>query len=103
VAEGTPEGLKSELRGDSVQVEFAEPQTPERVLAAVDSVSLVHDVVVEGSGMRARAVSGAAAVPALLGALDAARIQAKEVRVARPSLDDVYLRHTGRSFSEADK
>jgi hypothetical protein len=25
------------------------------------------------------------------------------VFVARPSLDDVYLRHAGRSFSSADK
>jgi ABC-2 type transport system ATP-binding protein len=25
------------------------------------------------------------------------------VTVSRPSLDDVYLRHTGRAFSEADE
>ena len=25
------------------------------------------------------------------------------VKVSRPSLDDVYLRHTGRAFSDADE
>jgi ABC-2 type transport system ATP-binding protein len=25
------------------------------------------------------------------------------VTVARPSLDDVYLRHTGRAFADADR
>jgi len=41
-------------------------------------------------------------VPGLLQALEAHGIAVASVTVARPSLDDVYLRHTGRTFSEAD-
>ena len=46
--------------------------------------------------LRARADSGARAVPAVLAALDEAGIAVASVTVARPSLDDVYLRHAGR-------
>jgi ABC-2 type transport system ATP-binding protein len=45
---------------------------------------------------------GASAVPAVLAALEKESIDVAAVTVARPSLDDVYLRHTGRSFAAAE-
>jgi ABC-2 type transport system ATP-binding protein len=102
VVEGTPEQLKSELFGDSVYVEFPALEEEARVIAALHSLDGIREVALEGAGMRARADKGATAVPAILAALECAGIRAASVRVARPSLDDVYLRHTGRSFSEAD-
>jgi ABC-2 type transport system ATP-binding protein len=38
----------------------------------------------------------------VLAALDQAGVAVAAVTVARPSLDDVYLRHAGRRFAEAD-
>jgi ABC-2 type transport system ATP-binding protein len=38
-------------------------------------------------------------VPAVLAGLEAAGLVPASVTVARPSLDDVYLRHTGRAFA----
>lgn len=49
-----------------------------------------------------RADDGARAVPAVLSALDAHEIAVASVTVARPSLDDVYLRFAGRSFAAAE-
>ncbi|ERK70646.1 hypothetical protein N136_03009, partial [Leifsonia aquatica ATCC 14665] len=40
-------------------------------------------------------------LPLALGALEAAAIAVASATVARPSLDDVYLRHTGRTFTRA--
>ena len=48
--------------------------------------------------MRARARNGATAMPPALAALEAAGVSVASVTMARPSLDDVYLRHAGRSF-----
>jgi len=42
-------------------------------------------------------------VPTLLTALDEAGVSVTSVTVARPSLDDVYLRFAGRTFSEAGR
>jgi len=41
-------------------------------------------------------------LPAMITALESGGARVASVRVTRPSLDDVYLRHTGRTFSEAD-
>jgi Xaa-Pro dipeptidase len=40
--------------------------------------------------------------PPMLAALEARGIEVASVSVARPSLDDVYLRHTGRTFDKAE-
>jgi ABC-2 type transport system ATP-binding protein len=100
VVEGEPEELKSELRGDTVHVELATPSaTALSVLAAVPGV---REPVADGVRLRARADSGARAVPAVLSALDDAGVAVASVTVARPSLDDVYLRHVGRTFRDEE-
>jgi ABC-2 type transport system ATP-binding protein len=98
VVEGTPEELKSELRGDAVHVELAAASDGPAAQGALSRVSGLRDVGVDGPSLRARADSGARAVPAVLAALDGAGVEVASVTVARPSLDDVYLRYAGRTF-----
>jgi ABC-2 type transport system ATP-binding protein len=102
VAEGSPEQLKADLRGDAIQVELVAPESNGRVPAALERIDGVHEVILAGTEVRARADRGPARVPAVLAALDAAGVQVAAVSVARPSLDDVYLRYAGRSFQDAD-
>ena len=102
VAGGTPEDLKSELRGDAINVELAF-RANGAVEAALAPLGGIRELVVEGTTLRARADEGARAVPLVLGALEAGGVEVASVTVARPSLDDVYLRHTGRSFEEAER
>ncbi|MDT4929784.1 MAG: type transport system ATP-binding protein [Pseudonocardiales bacterium] len=98
IVEGTPEELKSELRGDTVHVELTAAAA--RALPVLERVAGLREIAAEGSRLRARADSGARAVPAVLAALDGAGVDVTSVTVARPSLDDVYLRHVGRAFEE---
>jgi len=72
-------------------------------VSSLDALQGVRDVVVEGRLLHARADNGARMVPVVLAALEAAGIGVASVTVARPSLDDVYLRHAGRAFSDADQ
>jgi ABC-2 type transport system ATP-binding protein len=101
VAKGAPDELKRELRGDAIHVELAE-NVNGRVDAALAHVGGVREVAVEGRLLRARAEDGARAVPSVLGALESHGLGVASVRVARPSLDDVYLRYTGRTFGAAE-
>jgi len=102
VATGSPEGLKGQLRGDVVQVELPADADAGLVRSVLAGLPEVRDVVIAGRNVSARSDDGAAAVPVVLGALQRARINALSVAVARPSLDDVYLRHTGRRYSESE-
>jgi ABC-2 type transport system ATP-binding protein len=97
VAGGSPERLKAELRGDSIHVELAFAANG-AVQAALQPLPGIRELVVEGMSLRARADEGARSVPAVLAALEAGGIDVASVTVSRPSLDDVYLRHAGRSF-----
>jgi ABC-2 type transport system ATP-binding protein len=97
VAGGSPERLKAELRGDSIHVELGFAANG-AVHAALDPLPGIRELVIEGSSLHARADEGARAVPVVLGALEAGGIDVASVTVSRPSLDDVYLRHAGRSF-----
>jgi len=101
VASGTPDELKGQLRGDAVQVELPGDADAGLARAVLAGLPEVRDVVIAGRSVSARSDDGAAAVPVVLGALQRAGIYAASVAVARPSLDDVYLRHTGRRYSES--
>jgi ABC-2 type transport system ATP-binding protein len=100
VVEGTPEELKRQLRGETVQVEVEEDDVATG-LAALSRLAGLTDLTADGTTLRARADGGAGAVPAVLGALADAGLGVTSVTVGRPSLDDVYLRHVGRSFEVA--
>jgi ABC-2 type transport system ATP-binding protein len=102
VASGTPDELKRELHGDAIHVELA-AQSNGAVHTALARVAGINDVALDGRVLRARADDGGRAVPAVLQALEVQRVEVASVRVARPSLDDVYLKHTGRTFEEADR
>ena len=102
VAAGTPEELKSALEGDALHFELAEASEAAAV-AALGRVDGVTEVSAEGRLVRARARNGATAMPPALAALEAAGVSVTSVTMARPSLDDVYLRHAGRSFREAEE
>ncbi|MFJ9902904.1 ATP-binding cassette domain-containing protein [Streptomyces sp. NPDC101152] len=104
VVEGTPDSLKGELRGDAVHLQLREAvgEAGRTLLdGALHGLPGVHEVLVEGRRISVRADDGAAAVPALLAALERAGVTVAAATVARPSLDDVYLRYAGRRFSEA--
>ena len=103
VTEGSPDELKGQLHGDSVHIELAGQAGPERVLAALSPVAAIREVRVDGGRLTARADDGATALPAVLAALDGAGLPVLAAAVARPSLDDVYLRHAGRRFDDADQ
>jgi ABC-2 type transport system ATP-binding protein len=102
VVEGTPEELKSSLRGEAVEVELANGRADDAaaIVAALDGV---HEASTEGRRLRSRVASGARAIPTILSALEAQGIAVDAVTSHRPSLDDVYLHYTGREFAAEDE
>jgi len=99
--EGTPDSLKSELHGDTIHVELATPAEAVAATSVVGGLPGLSEVVADGTALRARSLGGARAVPGVFAALDDAGLAVVSATVARPSLDDVYRRHVGRTFDAA--
>jgi ABC-2 type transport system ATP-binding protein len=102
VVRGTPEALKRGLSGDAVAVELAERRDVDDAARVLDALPGVRELTRTSGVLRARVDDGAVALPEVMAALDAASLRLAAVTVARPSLDDVYLRYAGRAFGSAD-
>ncbi|WP_026924240.1 daunorubicin resistance protein DrrA family ABC transporter ATP-binding protein [Glycomyces arizonensis] len=107
VAEGTPTALKKEVAGDVVAIGVNERHDEARaMLDAKDFVREVEagepDPATGTAVMRLYVDDGSTALPELLRALDGAGIAAASIELHRPSLDDVFLKQTGRSLREEE-
>jgi len=102
VTTGTPDELKRAQRGDALQIELVETPEGDAALERLGRIEGLSELTLEGRMLRARALDGATAVPLALAALESGGHRVGAVAMSRPSLDDVYLRYAGRSFTEAD-
>jgi ABC-2 type transport system ATP-binding protein len=98
VAEGTADTLKRQVAGDVITLGVDGDH--ERVLATVRDQAFVREASSEDELIRLYVDQGETAVPQILRILDGAGLRARTITLARPSLDDVFLRQTGRSLRE---
>ncbi|MGD0167713.1 MAG: ATP-binding cassette domain-containing protein [Gaiellaceae bacterium] len=103
VATGSPEELKAELEGDTIHVELREDAADGKIRAALEGIRGIRRLDHDVKCLRARVDHGATAVPLVLQALESKGLAVDSVTVSRPSLDDVYMRYTGREFARADE
>jgi len=64
---------------------------------------VIRVAIVTVSDKASRGERADAGGPAIRETLEANGVAVAAVTVARPSLDDVYLRYAGRSFSQAEE
>ncbi len=98
VAEGTADELKRQVAGDVVTVGVDGDR--EVVLATLREQPYVREANAEEELIRLYVDHGETAVPQVLRLLDAAGLTARSISLTRPSLDDVFLRQTGRSLRD---
>jgi ABC-2 type transport system ATP-binding protein len=98
VAEGTADELKRQVAGDVITLGV--DGAVEHVLAAVRTQPFVREASGDDEVVRLYVDQGDTAVPQLLRVLDRAGLTARTITLSRPSLDDVFLRQTGRSLRE---
>ena len=98
VTEGTPSDLKRQIAGDVVTLSLG--GEAERGLLLLRAQPFVREAVAEDGVLRLTVERGESAMPAILRLLDGAGLELNEIALTRPSLDDVFLRQTGRSLRE---
>jgi ABC-2 type transport system ATP-binding protein len=95
VAEGTPERLKAEMGHDVVSVSLngADLAATEAALAGLAGL---ERLVAEPDALALYVEDGASSIAEIVRRLDGDRVHVGAISVARPSLDDVFLKATGR-------
>jgi ABC-2 type transport system ATP-binding protein len=101
VAQGSPEDLKASVGADVVTVRVGDKDgVLQRATEAVRSVSGLEDVRVVDDSIVVYVRDGKSAVAPVVLALDERSVPVEEITLARPSLDDVFLRTTGKHLEE---
>ncbi|MBO4272264.1 ATP-binding cassette domain-containing protein [Microbispora triticiradicis] len=98
VARGTPEELKKEVAGDVVTLRLEDTDAARKLL---DAQPYVKEVRSEPGVVRAYLDDGEHGLMHMLRTLEENGMGIRSVSLERATLDDVFLKHTGRSLRDA--
>ena len=114
VAEGAPKTLKDEMGDDVVRIMLASSgghdggghdrsaseELYEKALSLTSGQSYVSGSSLDEDGLVVNVRDGDASAPALLKLLIENDMEVARLAVSRPTLDDVFLKHTGRTIRQ---
>ena len=110
VAQGSPSELKSEIGADRITLGFenGNPGTgslKDKAKQILGSLGGITQIVDSDEGIVIYAKNGGFLVPDIVRAFDSAEVKLSSIGVSSPTLDDVFLKHTGRRIrpEEIDK
>lgn len=102
---GSPRQLKQELGGDVIALRFTEnaQSVDQQIGAACDvlrDAPFLMNLDRFDEGVNVYAQDGGAVVPEVLRLLDSAGLHVAQLSLTSPSLDDVFLKHTGHKIRD---
>jgi ABC-2 type transport system ATP-binding protein len=100
---GTPEQLKDSVGGDTIAFSFASEDNAKKAESLLKGQVNFEQIRLSNSSVHLTIKNGERAMPDLLRLLDGYNLQVQGVMLSRPSLDDVFLKYTGRSLREDGK
>ena len=101
VTEGTTGQLKAEIGADVIRIALPDNGNNgvrDAAIAALRGLPTIRETQAWEEGLVAYATSGPATIPQIVRRLDEAHVGIRELTFSAPSLDDVFLKHTGRKM-----
>jgi ABC-2 type transport system ATP-binding protein len=105
VAEGTPRTLKQQVAGDAIVISLRQDDdhgAAEQAVPVLRSQPYVRELAADHGQVRLYVDDGGTALPQLIRLLDSRGIGIRSISMSEPTLDDVFLRQTGRSLRDED-
>ncbi|HEY7011906.1 MAG TPA: ATP-binding cassette domain-containing protein [Streptosporangiaceae bacterium] len=111
VADGTPRALKQQVAGDAIVISLraddhgagiqrAGNDGAERAAPVLRAEPYVRELTADDGQVRLYVDDGGTALPQLIRLLDSRGIGIRSISMSEPTLDDVFLRQTGRSLRD---
>jgi ABC-2 type transport system ATP-binding protein len=103
IVEGTPAELKSNVGGDLVVLAFSSEAAAHEAEMLLKKKMRAKEIKAERNSVHLYIKNGEHVMPGMLRLLDAKRLDVQNVTLSKPSLDDVFLKYTGRSLREDER
>jgi ABC-2 type transport system ATP-binding protein len=100
---GTPTELKSNVGGDMIDLTFPSEETARRAETLLTENMQLEEIQSKNNSLHLCTKNGGNMMPDLLRSLDARNLEVQTIMFSRPSLDDVFLKYTGRSLREDER
>ena len=100
VAFGTPSVLKKQISGEIITIGMQKNFHEQAIALFGSQKEFLREIRSETQELRLSVDRGAASLPHILRLLDSAQIQFETIHMSLPSLNDVFLKKTGRSLRE---
>ena len=108
VAEGTPRALKQQVAGDAIVISLRQDDdhgagdhgAAEQAVPVLRGEPYVRELSADDGQVRLYVDDGGTALPELIRLLDSRGIGIRSISMSEPTLDDVFLRQTGRSLRD---
>jgi ABC-2 type transport system ATP-binding protein len=111
IAEGTPAELKAKIGADSITIRFKADdldgcEKARKLLSKlpdVDTVGQCGSGVVSENGLTIMTKNGAEMIAKIVRTLDDARIPLEQLNLSVPTLDEVFLKLTGKTLNVIER
>jgi ABC-2 type transport system ATP-binding protein len=103
IVSGTPAELKSNIGGDMIDFTFASEEIARNAETLLTNKIEVEEIQAKSNSLHLRTRNGGNMMPELLRSLDAKNLEVQTIMFSRSSLDDVFLKYTGRSLREDER
>lgn len=100
VAQGSPNQLKSDIGADTVLFGFTTEQIAQKAKELLAKQVQTVKVQVKDNFVYLYIQDGERLLPNILRLMDTNDLEVQSIAISKPSLDDVFLKHTGRSLRE---
>jgi ABC-2 type transport system ATP-binding protein len=103
IVTGTPGELKNNVGGDTIVLSFSSEEIARNAETLLKEKVQVEKIQTNNYSVYLNIKDGERMLPDLLRSLDTKNLVAQSMMLSRPSLDDVFLKYTGRSLREDER
>jgi ABC-2 type transport system ATP-binding protein len=99
---GSPAELKKQIAGDVIALDYGTAGEASAAMKLLDAAELVRECRALDTSLQLHVDRGDEALPMILKTVGQGGFGPKSVHLSRPSLDDVFLKLTGRSMRQSE-
>jgi ABC-2 type transport system ATP-binding protein len=109
IAKGSPQELKNQISGDVIMVRSkCQRDQLKNILSLINILenkdkALIRECLIKGETIYIYVDQGSAALPIILDIFKKQEINIDDISLSQPSLDDVFLKQTGRRLQDTGK